>query len=244
MRPDRRALWHMLPSLQDARDVAALLRLHLGRRTERPASASFNYAEKDGVLGLHLGHAGDGGLGLRALVRRAGACARCPSWVLDAATAIHWYEAILADARDPGLALLHGRLRPGRLPDGPRVAHGPRIGRPPPLPSARLRPAGPAAAPRGASTRGLSGLARLLHSIEGRRTREIASRSYQGEAGAGARVLQRLRALHRGLRARLHRGGPRDPPRHRARPDHAPARGLHRLRALPRRLPRALRPAP
>ena len=40
VRRDRRALWRMLPSLRDARDVAAFFAWALGRRAERPASAS------------------------------------------------------------------------------------------------------------------------------------------------------------------------------------------------------------
>lgn len=92
---DRRVLRRMLPSLRDARDVGAFFRWALGRRAEPPGVGVVNYAEKMEYWAFFWGTlvmAASGFLlwfesvSLRVL----------PTWVIDAATAVHWYEAILA----------------------------------------------------------------------------------------------------------------------------------------------------
>jgi len=151
VRPDRRALRRMLPSLQDARDVGVFFHWALGRSAARPALGVLSYAEKMEYWAFFWGTlvmAGSGFLlwfesvSLRVL----------PTWVLDAATAIHWYEAILATLAilvwhfymvifDPDVypmdrAWLTGRASADHLrehrPVYERLARRQRLGDPPP----------------------------------------------------------------------------------------------------------------
>jgi cytochrome b subunit of formate dehydrogenase len=94
-RRDRVILHKLLPSLADLRDLASILRYNLGLSGERPTFAKFNYVEKleywafiwgMGVMtisGLMLWFIN---ITLRYL----------PKWTADAATAVHFYEALLA----------------------------------------------------------------------------------------------------------------------------------------------------
>lgn len=92
---DRVMLRAMLPQTQDLRNLVALTRFNLGRARERPTFGKFSYAEKleywaflwgSVVMALSGFLLWFNNLTLRFF----------PTWVADAATAIHWYEAILA----------------------------------------------------------------------------------------------------------------------------------------------------
>lgn len=91
---DRRILRQMLPRVSDWRELVGMLRHNLGRGPH-PTFAKFNYAEKAeywaflwGTLVMALSGAvlWFNDLSLRHL----------PKWVSDVATAVHWYEAVLA----------------------------------------------------------------------------------------------------------------------------------------------------
>ena len=91
-----RRLWRdLLPTLKDAFDVVGAVLYYLGIRKEKPKFARFNYAEKAEYWALVWGTAlmGLTGVMLWAKVWVGNLLAR---WWVDAATAIHFYEAILA----------------------------------------------------------------------------------------------------------------------------------------------------
>jgi cytochrome b subunit of formate dehydrogenase len=95
IRRDRAVLRYLMPSLHDLRDLGDLFLYNLGIAGTRPAFGAFSYAEKleywaflwgtmlMAVSGVILWF---NNLALRYL----------PKWVTDAATALHFYEAILA----------------------------------------------------------------------------------------------------------------------------------------------------
>lgn len=85
----------MMPKIQDARDMVVALKYNLGLSTERPKFPRFSYAEKAEYLALVWGTAVMAITGLLlwfnnfslGLITKLG---------LDAATMIHFYEAVLA----------------------------------------------------------------------------------------------------------------------------------------------------
>jgi cytochrome b subunit of formate dehydrogenase len=92
---DRVILRHLWPRLRDLRDLGSALRWSFGRSPHGPTFGTFSYAEKIEYLAFVWGTvlmAVTGAvlwfndLALRFL----------PKWVSDAATAAHYYEAILA----------------------------------------------------------------------------------------------------------------------------------------------------
>jgi formate dehydrogenase gamma subunit len=92
---DRAFLWAMLPKWKDAKDLMDVILFNLGRRKEPPQFAKFNYAEKieywaflwgTGVMALSGFLLWFNDFTLRYF----------PKWMTDAATAVHWYEALLA----------------------------------------------------------------------------------------------------------------------------------------------------
>ena len=92
---DRTFLSAMIPTIKDATDILHVFRYNLGITKEEPKFAKFNYAEKmeywaflwgTGVMGLTGFLLWFNNLTLRYF----------PKWVADAATAVHWYEALLA----------------------------------------------------------------------------------------------------------------------------------------------------
>jgi cytochrome b subunit of formate dehydrogenase len=94
---ERVLLREMLPKLKDATDLVGMLRFNLGLASERPRFGRFSYAEKMEYLAFVWG----------TLVMAASgfllwfdnwSLRNLPKWVSDAATALHWYEAILATA--------------------------------------------------------------------------------------------------------------------------------------------------
>ena len=71
-------------------------------------------------MGVHVGNGGNDGLSVSVWFNNF-TLRHFPKWISDAATAIHYYEALLATFSDPAVALLHGDFRPARLPDGYRL---------------------------------------------------------------------------------------------------------------------------
>lgn len=92
---DRRALRRMLPSVRDAKDVASFFAWALGRRATRPGLGVVNYAEKMEYWAFFWGTVVMAASGF-VLWFESWSLRQLPTWVLDAATAVHWYEAILA----------------------------------------------------------------------------------------------------------------------------------------------------
>jgi cytochrome b subunit of formate dehydrogenase len=94
-RDGRRLVSDFLPTTKDAFDLLGTLRYYLGLRTEKPAFRRFTYAEKAEYWALVWGLVvmAATGIMLWAKILVGHVLAR---WWLDAATAIHFYEAILA----------------------------------------------------------------------------------------------------------------------------------------------------
>jgi cytochrome b subunit of formate dehydrogenase len=95
VRRDRGILRQLLPRREDLRSMLATLRFNLTARGVRPHFGVFSYAEKleywAFVWGTAVMVASGGVLWFANWSLR-----NLPKWVSDAATAIHWYEAILA----------------------------------------------------------------------------------------------------------------------------------------------------
>ena len=91
----RRLLCDLAPRPRDAVDAFATMRYYLGLSAEKPKFGRFNYAEKAEYWALVWGTAlmGLTGVMIWAKVWVGDALAR---WWVDVATAIHYYEAILA----------------------------------------------------------------------------------------------------------------------------------------------------
>jgi len=94
-REGRRLLRDLAPAPKDAFDVWAAMRYYLGLSREKPKYGRFNYAEKAEYWALVWGTAlmGLTGVMMWANVWVGNVLTR---WWLDVATAIHFYEAILA----------------------------------------------------------------------------------------------------------------------------------------------------
>ena len=94
-RRDRAFLSAMLPKWRDLTDLLDVIRFNLGLSTKAPNFAKFNYAEKMEYWAFLWG---------TALMAVSGsllwfnnfALRHFPKWTTDAATAVHWYEALLA----------------------------------------------------------------------------------------------------------------------------------------------------
>jgi len=91
----REFLLAMLPAPRDATNIVQVFKYNLGLSKDQPQFARFNYAEKIEYWALLWG----------AVVMAVSGCLlwftnfslqHFPKWVTDAATAVHWYEAILA----------------------------------------------------------------------------------------------------------------------------------------------------
>jgi cytochrome b subunit of formate dehydrogenase len=91
---DRVILRHLVPRVQDLRDLGAALRHSLGRG-EAPRFGMFSYAEKAEYLAFVWGALLMAATGF-VLWFDNWTLRNFPTWVMDAATALHWYEAILA----------------------------------------------------------------------------------------------------------------------------------------------------
>jgi cytochrome b subunit of formate dehydrogenase len=91
----RRILRDMWPAIRDAGDLWGNLRYHLGLDAQKPAFGRFNYAEKMEYWALVWGTIvmAVTGIMLWAAVAVGN---HFPRWWLDVATAVHFYEAVLA----------------------------------------------------------------------------------------------------------------------------------------------------
>jgi len=92
---DRVILWELLPNWQDAKDIVNMLRYNLGLIPKRPTFGMFGYAEKMEYWAFMWGTVVMAVTGL-LLWAKDWSLRFFPIWVMDAATAAHWYEAILA----------------------------------------------------------------------------------------------------------------------------------------------------
>ena len=94
-RRDRKILWHLWPTLQDATDAWALVRHNLGFKVARPVFGKFSYAEKAEYWAFMWGSAVMAASGV-LLWFNTWSLTYLPKWASDAATAVHFYEAVLA----------------------------------------------------------------------------------------------------------------------------------------------------
>jgi cytochrome b subunit of formate dehydrogenase len=94
-RGGRRLLLDFLPTPKDATDVVGTMLHYLGLERQKPEFARFNYAEKAEYWALVWGLFVMAGTGLM-LWAKVFFGNLLPRWWLDVATAIHFYEAILA----------------------------------------------------------------------------------------------------------------------------------------------------
>lgn len=94
-RRDRAFLSSMMPKLKDATDLVSVVLFNLGMRKEPPQFAKFNYAEKLEYWAFLWGTAVMGLSGF-FLWFNSFSLRHFPKWTTDAATAVHWYEALLA----------------------------------------------------------------------------------------------------------------------------------------------------
>ena len=92
---DRVMVWELLPNWQDAKDIANMLRYNLGLTPKRPTFGMFGYAEKMEYWAFMWGTIVMAVTGV-LLWAKDTSLHFLPVWVMDAATAAHWYEAILA----------------------------------------------------------------------------------------------------------------------------------------------------
>jgi cytochrome b subunit of formate dehydrogenase len=95
VKKDRVILKELLPGWQDAKDIVNTLRYNLGFTDKRPTFGMFGYAEKMEYWAFMWGTVVMAVSGI-LLWAQNWSLRRFPTWVLDAATAAHWYEAILA----------------------------------------------------------------------------------------------------------------------------------------------------
>jgi len=92
---DRRFLTAMIPTIKDATDMLDVFRYNLGLTKEEPKFAKFNYAEKMEYWAFLWGTVVMGLTGFLLWFNNF-TLRNFPKWVADAATAVHWYEALLA----------------------------------------------------------------------------------------------------------------------------------------------------
>ena len=94
-RRDRVILVELLPSPQDGKDILNMIRFNLGLTTQRPTFGMFGYAEKMEYWAFMWGTVVMAVTGILLWAQNL-SLRFFPIWVLNAATAAHWYEAILA----------------------------------------------------------------------------------------------------------------------------------------------------
>jgi len=94
-RRDRVILVELLPSLQDGKDIFNMIRFNLGLTSQRPTFGMFGYAEKMEYWAFMWGTVVMAVTGIVLWAENL-SLRYFPIWVMDAATAAHWYEAILA----------------------------------------------------------------------------------------------------------------------------------------------------
>jgi len=91
----RKALLAMLPKVRDAREAVHTMGYNLGYRRELPSYSKFNYAEKVEYWALVWGTVVMGATGILLWAHNF-VLRYLPSSWLQVATAVHYYEAILA----------------------------------------------------------------------------------------------------------------------------------------------------
>jgi formate dehydrogenase gamma subunit len=94
-RRDRKFVRAMLPKAQDIKDLLAVMFYNLGLRKDAPTFGKFNYAEKLEYWAFLWGTAIMGVSGF-LLWFNDFTLRHFAKWAADAATAVHWYEALLA----------------------------------------------------------------------------------------------------------------------------------------------------
>jgi len=94
-REGRKLARDLFPTLDDARGAWQNLSYYLGLSSRKPEFARFNYAEKAEYWALVWGMFVMAGTGLM-LWAKVSVGNHLPRWWLDIATAIHFYEAVLA----------------------------------------------------------------------------------------------------------------------------------------------------
>ncbi len=92
---DRIILRKLIPELKDVTDLWAVVRYNLGLAEERPRFGMFSYAEKLEYLAYMWGSVVMVVTGFLLWFENI-TLRNFPKWVADAATAVHYYEAILA----------------------------------------------------------------------------------------------------------------------------------------------------
>lgn len=92
---DRKFIPAMIPTIRDATDMLDVFRYNLGLSKKEPAFAKFNYAEKMEYWAFIWGTFVMGLSGFLLWFNNF-TLRHFPKWVTDAATAVHWYEALLA----------------------------------------------------------------------------------------------------------------------------------------------------
>jgi formate dehydrogenase gamma subunit len=123
----RRSLRAMLPKVRDVRDAVETIGYNLGYRREMPLYAKFNYAEKAEYWALVWGTAVMFITGVLLWAHNF-VLENLPKLVTDVATAVHYYEAILATAAiviwhlyavifDPEVYPLKWTVLTGRAPE-------------------------------------------------------------------------------------------------------------------------------
>jgi cytochrome b subunit of formate dehydrogenase len=95
VRSDRVILGKLLPNLKDVTDLIDVLRYNLGLRSERPTFGMFSYAEKAEYWAFMWGTVVMALTGFVLWFNNL-ALRLLPGWVSQAATAMHFYEAVLA----------------------------------------------------------------------------------------------------------------------------------------------------
>jgi formate dehydrogenase gamma subunit len=94
-RRDRPFIAAMVPRWKDVQDLVQMVRYNLGWTTTRPAFGAFSYGEKAEYLAFLWGTVVMGVTGFLLWFENV-TLRYFPLWVADAATVLHWYEAILA----------------------------------------------------------------------------------------------------------------------------------------------------
>jgi cytochrome b subunit of formate dehydrogenase len=92
---DRAFVWAMIPTITDATDMLHVFRFNLGLTKVEPQFAKFNYAEKMEYWAFMWGTMVMAVSGFLLWFNNF-TMRHFPKWVSDAATAVHWYEALLA----------------------------------------------------------------------------------------------------------------------------------------------------
>jgi formate dehydrogenase gamma subunit len=92
---DRSFVSAMIPKIKDATDMLDVLRHNLGLSKQEPQFSKFNYAEKMEYWAFMWGTVVMALSGFLLWFNNF-ALRHFPKWITDAATAVHWYEALLA----------------------------------------------------------------------------------------------------------------------------------------------------